>query len=76
MTTDNPEVFAKQHKQDTLEEESKSLSCLWEIEQLKLDKRGSPFIFRQSKNMSSKMKYKATTSFRLKHFLTGRYMMK
>ena len=76
MTSESAEIYAKQYKDGTLDEENKSLACLWEIEQLRLDRRGSPFAFKQSKNMSSKMKYKATVPCRLKHFLTGRYMTK
>lgn len=76
MTIDYPEIYAKHYNSETIEEENKSLACLWEIEQLRLDRRGAPFVFKQSKNMSSKMKYKATVQFRLKHFLTGRYMSK
>lgn len=66
------EVFARTYM-GNLENEITTLGCIWEIEHTRVDKRGVEFncsLMINSQNES----YRLSQPFRLKHYITGKYL--
>ena len=69
-----PEVFIRSY-QGEFEEEKDSLNSVWEIEHMKKDYRGDPFVINSvRKDRESKKHEKLSVSLSLRHFITGRYL--
>lgn len=74
MTNPLSEIYARKYN-GQIDIEKNTLDCIWEIEHVKMDKRGQNFDCKLLKNDLNE-NYRLSTPFRLRHFVTGRYFTK